>query len=60
MKPVRIAIAGSGGRMGRMLIEAVLAADDMALAGALEAPGAPGLGQDAGEFCGKPCDIRIH
>jgi 4-hydroxy-tetrahydrodipicolinate reductase len=59
MKPVRIAIAGSGGRMGRTLIEAVLAADDMALAGALEAPGAPSLGLDAGEFCGKPCDVRI-
>ena len=30
----RIAIAGVAGRMGRMLVEAVLASDDLRLAGA--------------------------
>ena len=59
MAPLRIAVAGSGGRMGRTLIEAVLGAGDTALAGAVDAVGSPCLGQDAGEFCGKPCGIRI-
>ena len=35
----RVAVAGAGGRMGRMLIEAVAAADDCVLAGALEQAG---------------------
>jgi 4-hydroxy-tetrahydrodipicolinate reductase len=59
MAALRIAIAGSGGRMGRMLIETVLDAPDAGLAGALEAAGSPSLGQDAGEFCGKPCGVKI-
>jgi 4-hydroxy-tetrahydrodipicolinate reductase len=59
MAATRIAIAGSTGRMGRMLIEAVLADPDAALTGALEQPGGPRLGEDAGEFCGKPCGTRI-
>ena len=37
--PIRIAIAGASGRMGRMLIDAVLAAPDCQLAGALDLPG---------------------
>ena len=44
---LRIAVAGASGRMGRMLIEAVLAADDCALVGALDVAGSPALGQDA-------------
>ena len=36
--PLRIAIAGASGRMGRMLIEAVVASPDLQLAGALDAP----------------------
>lgn len=56
---LRIAIAGSGGRMGRMLIETVLGAEGTLLTGAVEAPDSPCLGQDAGEFCGKPCGVRI-
>jgi len=34
--PIRVAIAGASGRMGQMLIEAVDAADDLALAGKLD------------------------
>ena len=45
--PHRIAIAGSTGRMGHMLIEAVLAADDCVLAGALDRYDSPALGEDA-------------
>lgn len=36
---VRVAIAGAGGRMGRTLIEATLAASDLSLAAALDVPG---------------------
>jgi len=59
MKPFRIAVAGSSGRMGRTLIEAVQAAEDMVLAVALEQPGSPVLGKDAGEILGAPCGVLI-
>lgn len=45
---MKIAIAGAGGRMGRTLIEAVQADRDLELAAALEAQGAPAIGQPAG------------
>ena len=56
---MKIAIAGSTGRMGRMLIEAVLAANDAKLAGALEQAGNPNLGKDAGDFLGAATGVRI-
>lgn len=59
MSKIRLAIAGSSGRMGRTLIEATLNADDCILGGALDQPGSPILGQSAGELIGRPCDIRI-
>ncbi len=55
----RIVVAGAGGRMGRMLIEAVLASTDCTLSGALDAPGSPFLGQDAGAFLGRKTDVPI-
>jgi 4-hydroxy-tetrahydrodipicolinate reductase len=57
--PLRIAIAGASGRMGRMLIEAVLAAPDCELAGALDIEGSPDLGLDAGAFLGRPTGVQI-
>ncbi|HXZ02086.1 MAG TPA: 4-hydroxy-tetrahydrodipicolinate reductase [Stellaceae bacterium] len=48
----RVAITGSGGRMGRMLVAEVHAAPDLALAGGSEAPGSPLLGRDIGELAG--------
>ncbi|MBI4988036.1 MAG: 4-hydroxy-tetrahydrodipicolinate reductase [Rhodocyclales bacterium] len=56
---MKIAIAGSSGRMGRTLIEAVLNAADMQLAAALEQPGSAFLGKDAGELVGSPCGVNI-
>ncbi len=56
---MKIAIAGSSGRMGRTLIEAVLKAGDMQLAAALEQPDSPFLGKDAGELIGSPCGVAI-
>ncbi len=49
---LRIAIAGASGRMGRMLVEAVVAAPDCQLVGALDIATSPALGQDAGAYAG--------
>ena len=57
--PLKIAIAGSSGRMGRMLIEAVVNADDCRLAGALDVPTSPALGQDASAFLGRESGVAI-
>ena len=59
MQKIRCAIVGAGGRMGRMLIEAVLQAPDAALAAALDLPGSPFLGKDAGELVGAACGIKV-
>ncbi len=55
----RIAIAGASGRMGQMLIEAVHAADDCTLTGALDLASSPALGADATAFLGHPSGVRI-
>jgi 4-hydroxy-tetrahydrodipicolinate reductase len=54
----RIAIAGASGRMGQTLIEAVRAADDCVLAGALDVATSPSLGQDPGAFAGMVTGVR--
>jgi 4-hydroxy-tetrahydrodipicolinate reductase len=59
MSALRVAVAGASGRMGRMLIEAIGNADDMALAGALDVPGSAALGQDAAGFLGRTSGIAI-
>jgi 4-hydroxy-tetrahydrodipicolinate reductase len=48
---MKVAIAGAGGRMGRTLIDAVLADRELALVAALDAPGAAAIGQSAGSLC---------
>jgi 4-hydroxy-tetrahydrodipicolinate reductase len=60
MNQMKIAIAGASGRMGRMLIETVLGAQDATLAGALDVPGAASIGSDAAGFLGQPADIVIE
>jgi 4-hydroxy-tetrahydrodipicolinate reductase len=57
---VKIAIAGSSGRMGRMLIEAVLATGDLQLHGALDVASSPALGQDAGALLGRMTGVTIR
>jgi len=54
-----IAIAGSAGRMGRALLEAVASADDMQVAAALEVDSSPFLDQDSGGLIGSNNGIRI-
>nr|WP_312990471.1 4-hydroxy-tetrahydrodipicolinate reductase [Comamonas koreensis] len=56
---IAVAIAGASGRMGRMLIEAVLASTDLQLSGALDAAGNPSLGTDAGAFLGRNTGVQI-
>jgi 4-hydroxy-tetrahydrodipicolinate reductase len=56
---VRIAIAGAGGRMGRMLIEAVLADAQAQLVAALDQPGSPAIGQDAGAALGRVTGVAV-
>ncbi len=45
---MKVAIAGAGGRMGRTLIESVLADRELQLAAVLDAAGSPALGQAVG------------
>lgn len=54
-----VGIAGAGGRMGRMLIEAVTQAQDCRLGGALDMPGSAGIGLDASGFLGTASGITI-
>jgi 4-hydroxy-tetrahydrodipicolinate reductase len=49
---MKIAVVGAAGRMGRELVKAVVAADGVTLAGAVETKGSPALGRDAGEVAG--------
>lgn len=59
MTILNITIAGSSGRMGRTLLEAVTQAPDMRLAAALERSGSPYLGKDAGELIGASCGVAV-
>jgi len=43
--------------MGRMLIEAIQASDDCGLAGALDLPPSPAVGQDATAFLGRASGV---
>jgi 4-hydroxy-tetrahydrodipicolinate reductase len=54
-----IAVAGASGRMGQMLIKAILAADDCELAGAIDVASSPAVGQDASAGMGLPCGVTI-
>ena len=57
--PHRIAVAGASGRMGQMLIEAVRAAQDFQLSGALDVAASPALGTDPMAFLGQASGLAI-
>ncbi|MBU6505207.1 MAG: 4-hydroxy-tetrahydrodipicolinate reductase, partial [Betaproteobacteria bacterium] len=59
MMALGICIAGSSGRMGRTLMEAVAAAPDLRLTGALEQSGSPYLGRNPGDWLGTPVPAVI-
>src|SRR4051794_6939303 len=54
MADMRLIVAGAGGRMGRTLVKAIAETKGLVLTGALEGPGSPLLGQDAGVLAGLP------
>jgi 4-hydroxy-tetrahydrodipicolinate reductase len=56
---MKLALAGAAGRMGQTLVEAVACSGDLTLAAALEAPGHPRLGRDAGEAVGAACGVKL-
>lgn len=58
-RPVRVAIAGTGGRMGQTLVAAILAQQDVKLAAALEVAGSPLLGRDAGGPLGQDTGVVV-
>jgi 4-hydroxy-tetrahydrodipicolinate reductase len=55
----QVAVAGASGRMGHMLIEAVRASDDCALAGAVDIPSSPAIGNDAAAFLGHASGVPV-
>lgn len=57
---LNVAIAGASGKMGRLLIEAVIQAPDLTLAGALDQPGSAGIGRDAGEPLGVQTGVTVQ
>jgi 4-hydroxy-tetrahydrodipicolinate reductase len=60
MNAMKIAVAGASGRMGRMLIEAIVADPEAQLAGALDIAGVPSIGTDAAAFLGQPAGVTIE
>ena len=60
MNVMKIAVAGASGRMGRMLIEAIVHDPDSTLSGALDVASAPSVGSDAAAFLGQPAGVLIE
>ena len=58
--PLRVAVAGASGRMGRMLVEAIQNSKDCTLTAALDLPGSPALGTDAAAFLGQTSGALIE
>lgn len=57
---LELVVCGAAGRMGSLLVRLIAAERDLVLAGAVEAPGHPALGRDAGEVAGSgKASVRI-
>lgn len=56
---VKLAIAGSSGRMGRMLMEAAQQSSDVTVVAALDRADSPFIGRDAGELSGNANGVII-
>jgi 4-hydroxy-tetrahydrodipicolinate reductase len=58
--PVKIAVSGCAGRMGRRIVALALADEAFAVAGAVESAGNPVLGQDVGSLAdGRALGVRV-
>ena len=60
MNAMKIAVAGASGRMGRMLIEAIVHDPETTLTGALDVATSPSAGTDAAAFLGQPGGVLIE
>lgn len=56
---MKIAVSGATGRMGKLIIEAVINSDDLKLVAAVTAPGVAEIGTDAGASLGKTTGVMI-
>ena len=56
---IKIVVAGSTGRMGRTLLEAVLGAQDLSLHAALEQRGHAAIGRNVGELVGSKAGVDV-
>jgi 4-hydroxy-tetrahydrodipicolinate reductase len=56
MADMRLVILGAGGRMGRTLVKTVADTAAATVVGAVEQPGSPLIGQDAGVLAGLPAN----
>ena len=52
MSDMRLVVVGAAGKMGRTLIRIIAETPGVTLVGAIEAAGAPGVGEDAGQLAG--------
>ncbi|HRE16684.1 MAG TPA: 4-hydroxy-tetrahydrodipicolinate reductase, partial [Rhodocyclaceae bacterium] len=59
MGGLRLGIVGASGRMGRMLIEAILKDGEVRLGAAIDQPGSPVVGKNAGELVGMHSDVLV-
>ncbi len=60
MDEMRLVVVGAAGRMGQMLVKTIAGTEGVVLAGALERPGSPANGKDAGALAGiGPLDVAI-
>jgi 4-hydroxy-tetrahydrodipicolinate reductase len=60
LEPMRLVVAGAGGRMGKTLVKAIADVQGVVLHAALERAGSPLIGQDAGSVADiKPNGVAI-
>jgi 4-hydroxy-tetrahydrodipicolinate reductase len=60
MTELKMGVVGAAGRMGQMLVRTMAETEGARLTAALERPGSPALGRDAGELVGlKPSGVII-
>jgi len=60
MEKTRVCVIGAAGRMGRRLVALIVESEDLVLSGAVEAPGNPTIGTDAGALAGVSCaNVKI-
>jgi 4-hydroxy-tetrahydrodipicolinate reductase len=56
---MKLAVAGSSGRMGQMILAAAQACEDLHVVAALDRPGSPSLGQDCLAFLGRSSGVAV-